>query len=160
MQNLKESSSPGGTRTRGSCLQLIFSPQSFWSIQNQSFFIQIRSGSVRQNRLTEPADVIRACHSTPRPEEAQLSEEISACSSRRRRGGGRLAEFWSGSAVCPRGSCFFHDCGSRDPAEMGRKVTVATCALNQWVLDFEGNTERILRSKFCSETSAGIGELD
>uniref|UniRef100_A0A3P9HSF1 Glutamine-dependent NAD(+) synthetase n=1 Tax=Oryzias latipes TaxID=8090 RepID=A0A3P9HSF1_ORYLA len=29
---------------------------------------------------------------------------------------------------------------------MGRKVTVATCALNQWVLDFEGNTERILRS--------------
>uniref|UniRef100_A0A8C8DS33 Glutamine-dependent NAD(+) synthetase n=1 Tax=Oryzias sinensis TaxID=183150 RepID=A0A8C8DS33_9TELE len=29
---------------------------------------------------------------------------------------------------------------------MGRKATVATCALNQWVLDFEGNTERILRS--------------
>ncbi|XP_042528514.1 glutamine-dependent NAD(+) synthetase isoform X1 [Dipodomys spectabilis] len=29
---------------------------------------------------------------------------------------------------------------------MGRKVTVATCALNQWALDFEGNLQRILRS--------------
>ncbi|XP_069581843.1 glutamine-dependent NAD(+) synthetase-like [Brachyistius frenatus] len=29
---------------------------------------------------------------------------------------------------------------------MGRKVTLATCSLNQWVLDFEGNSERILRS--------------
>uniref|UniRef100_A0A3Q4GF27 Glutamine-dependent NAD(+) synthetase n=1 Tax=Neolamprologus brichardi TaxID=32507 RepID=A0A3Q4GF27_NEOBR len=29
---------------------------------------------------------------------------------------------------------------------MGRKVTVATCCLNQWALDFEGNCERILRS--------------
>ncbi|XP_012876639.1 PREDICTED: glutamine-dependent NAD(+) synthetase isoform X2 [Dipodomys ordii] len=29
---------------------------------------------------------------------------------------------------------------------MGRKVTVATCALNQWALDFEGNLHRILRS--------------
>ncbi|XP_029438309.1 glutamine-dependent NAD(+) synthetase isoform X2 [Rhinatrema bivittatum] len=29
---------------------------------------------------------------------------------------------------------------------MGRKVTLATCALNQWALDFEGNLERILRS--------------
>ncbi|XP_047437605.1 glutamine-dependent NAD(+) synthetase [Mugil cephalus] len=29
---------------------------------------------------------------------------------------------------------------------MGRKVTVATCSLNQWALDFEGNSERILRS--------------
>ncbi|XP_033006508.1 glutamine-dependent NAD(+) synthetase isoform X1 [Lacerta agilis] len=29
---------------------------------------------------------------------------------------------------------------------MGRKVTVATCALNQWALDFDGNLERILRS--------------
>ncbi|XP_038621075.1 glutamine-dependent NAD(+) synthetase [Tachyglossus aculeatus] len=29
---------------------------------------------------------------------------------------------------------------------MGRKVTVATCALNQWALDFEGNLERILKS--------------
>lgn len=29
---------------------------------------------------------------------------------------------------------------------MGRKVTVATCSLNQWALDFEGNCERILRS--------------
>ncbi|XP_041844861.1 glutamine-dependent NAD(+) synthetase [Melanotaenia boesemani] len=29
---------------------------------------------------------------------------------------------------------------------MGRKVSVATCCLNQWALDFEGNSERILRS--------------
>ncbi|KAF3822364.1 hypothetical protein GH733_007738, partial [Mirounga leonina] len=29
---------------------------------------------------------------------------------------------------------------------MGRKVTVATCALNQWALDFEGNLQRILKS--------------
>nr|XP_045008151.1 glutamine-dependent NAD(+) synthetase isoform X1 [Jaculus jaculus] len=29
---------------------------------------------------------------------------------------------------------------------MGRKVTVATCALNQWALDFEGNCRRILKS--------------
>lgn len=29
---------------------------------------------------------------------------------------------------------------------MGRKVTLATCSLNQWVLDFEGNLERILKS--------------
>nr|XP_058924649.1 glutamine-dependent NAD(+) synthetase isoform X4 [Kogia breviceps] len=31
-------------------------------------------------------------------------------------------------------------------ARMGRKVTVATCALNQWALDFEGNLQRILKS--------------
>jgi hypothetical protein len=31
---------------------------------------------------------------------------------------------------------------------MGRKVTVATCALNQWALDFEGNFQRILKSEF------------
>uniref|UniRef100_A0A3Q1AQ21 Glutamine-dependent NAD(+) synthetase n=1 Tax=Amphiprion ocellaris TaxID=80972 RepID=A0A3Q1AQ21_AMPOC len=31
---------------------------------------------------------------------------------------------------------------------MGRKVTVAACSLNQWALDFEGNSERILRSKW------------
>lgn len=30
---------------------------------------------------------------------------------------------------------------------MGRAVTVATCALNQWALDFEGNLERIVRSE-------------
>lgn len=30
---------------------------------------------------------------------------------------------------------------------MGRAVTVATCALNQWALDFEGNLERIFRSE-------------
>ncbi|XP_078540370.1 glutamine-dependent NAD(+) synthetase isoform X2 [Lissotriton helveticus] len=29
---------------------------------------------------------------------------------------------------------------------MGRKVTVATCALNQWALDFEGNLQRIAKS--------------
>ncbi|XP_053416893.1 glutamine-dependent NAD(+) synthetase isoform X2 [Nycticebus coucang] len=29
---------------------------------------------------------------------------------------------------------------------MGRKVTVATCALNQWALDFDGNLQRILKS--------------
>lgn len=29
---------------------------------------------------------------------------------------------------------------------MGRKVTLATCTLNQWALDFEGNLERILQS--------------
>ena len=30
---------------------------------------------------------------------------------------------------------------------MGRKVTLACCALNQWALDFEGNLKRILESK-------------
>ncbi|KAM4602403.1 glutamine-dependent NAD(+) synthetase [Polymixia lowei] len=29
---------------------------------------------------------------------------------------------------------------------MGRKVTLATCSLNQWALDFDGNSERILTS--------------
>lgn len=29
---------------------------------------------------------------------------------------------------------------------MGHLVTVATCSLNQWVLDWEGNTERIIKS--------------
>ncbi|XP_072321147.1 glutamine-dependent NAD(+) synthetase-like [Eucyclogobius newberryi] len=29
---------------------------------------------------------------------------------------------------------------------MGRKVTLATCSLNQWALDFEGNLDRILQS--------------
>ncbi|KAG8125902.1 putative Glutamine-dependent NAD(+) synthetase protein [Naja naja] len=29
---------------------------------------------------------------------------------------------------------------------MGRTVTVATCALNQWALDFDGNVERIFKS--------------
>lgn len=29
---------------------------------------------------------------------------------------------------------------------MGRKVTLSTCCLNQWALDFEGNSERILKS--------------
>lgn len=30
---------------------------------------------------------------------------------------------------------------------MERKVILATCSLNQWALDFEGNMERILKSK-------------
>ncbi|XP_013400363.1 glutamine-dependent NAD(+) synthetase-like, partial [Lingula anatina] len=29
---------------------------------------------------------------------------------------------------------------------MGRKVIVATCSLNQWAMDFEGNMQRILQS--------------
>lgn len=29
---------------------------------------------------------------------------------------------------------------------MGHLVTLATCSLNQWALDFEGNAERILQS--------------
>lgn len=29
---------------------------------------------------------------------------------------------------------------------MGHLITVATCSLNQWALDFEGNLERILES--------------
>jgi NAD+ synthase (glutamine-hydrolysing) len=29
---------------------------------------------------------------------------------------------------------------------MGHLVTVATCNLNQWTLDFEGNTKRIVES--------------
>lgn len=29
---------------------------------------------------------------------------------------------------------------------MGHLVTVATCALRQWALDFEGNTNRIIES--------------
>ena len=29
---------------------------------------------------------------------------------------------------------------------MGRKVTLATCALNQWAMDFDGNLQRILES--------------
>ena len=29
---------------------------------------------------------------------------------------------------------------------MGHLITVATCSLNQWALDFAGNLERILES--------------
>uniref|UniRef100_A0A8C6PU74 Uncharacterized protein n=1 Tax=Nothobranchius furzeri TaxID=105023 RepID=A0A8C6PU74_NOTFU len=36
---------------------------------------------------------------------------------------------------------------------MGRCVTVATCSLNQWALDFEGNLNRILKSK---STKSGL----
>ncbi|XP_072277656.1 glutamine-dependent NAD(+) synthetase [Pyxicephalus adspersus] len=38
---------------------------------------------------------------------------------------------------------------------MGRKVTLATCTLNQWALDFEGNLQRILQSiKIAKEKGA------
>lgn len=30
--------------------------------------------------------------------------------------------------------------------KMGRTVTVAVCTLNQWALDFDGNSRRILQS--------------
>ena len=30
---------------------------------------------------------------------------------------------------------------------MGRKVTLATCSLNQWALDFDGNLRRIVKSE-------------
>ena len=30
--------------------------------------------------------------------------------------------------------------------KMGKLVTLATCSLNQWALDFEGNAERIIES--------------
>lgn len=39
---------------------------------------------------------------------------------------------------------------------MGRAVTVATCALNQWALDFEGNLERILKSEWLLSPAIGI----
>ncbi|XP_077567843.1 glutamine-dependent NAD(+) synthetase isoform X4 [Stigmatopora nigra] len=29
---------------------------------------------------------------------------------------------------------------------MGRKIVIATCSLNQWALDFDGNFERIMKS--------------
>ena len=32
-------------------------------------------------------------------------------------------------------------------SEMGRKITLATCSLNQWAMDFEGNLRRILLSE-------------
>lgn len=38
--------------------------------------------------------------------------------------------------------------GSGGEAAMGRAVSVAACALNQWALDFEGNLERIFRSEW------------
>jgi len=37
---------------------------------------------------------------------------------------------------------------------MGRKVVLATCTLNQWAMDFDGNCRRILKSKFaCTDMS-------
>jgi NAD+ synthase (glutamine-hydrolysing) len=29
---------------------------------------------------------------------------------------------------------------------MGHLITVATCSLNQWALDFEGNKDRVIES--------------
>ena len=38
---------------------------------------------------------------------------------------------------------------------MGRKVTLATCSLNQWAMDFDGNLQRILESiKIAKERGA------
>jgi NAD+ synthase (glutamine-hydrolysing) len=37
------------------------------------------------------------------------------------------------------------------------KVTVATCSLNQWALDFQGNYERILESTPCIIISHTLG---
>lgn len=51
---------------------------------------------------------------------------------------GQVSSLWSPILHCP----------SLEPTtRMGRKVTVATCALNQWALDFEGNFQRILKSE-------------
>lgn len=41
---------------------------------------------------------------------------------------------------------------------MGRKVTLACCALNQWALDFEGNLRRIKESE-SSEKIAPFPDL-
>jgi NAD+ synthase (glutamine-hydrolysing) len=35
---------------------------------------------------------------------------------------------------------------SASTANMGRLFTVATCSLNQWVMDWEGNRKRIVES--------------
>jgi NAD+ synthase (glutamine-hydrolysing) len=35
---------------------------------------------------------------------------------------------------------------SHSTTAMGHLITVATCSLNQWALDFKGNLERILES--------------
>ena len=35
---------------------------------------------------------------------------------------------------------------------MGRTITVSTCSLNQWAMDFGGNLERILQSKHPNNT--------
>lgn len=39
--------------------------------------------------------------------------------------------------------------GCAKPLNMSRRVTIATCALNQWSMDFQGNYERILESMCC-----------
>jgi len=41
---------------------------------------------------------------------------------------------------------------------MGHLITVATCSLNQWALDFEGNLERILESiRIAKEAKLRVG---
>jgi len=44
----------------------------------------------------------------------------------------------------------FSVCGTAvdSVTKMGRKVVLATCALNQWAMDFDGNLKRILKSMF------------
>lgn len=42
---------------------------------------------------------------------------------------------------------------------MGRKITLATCTLNQWAMDFEGNFKRILESIFFIILSLNIESL-
>ena len=40
---------------------------------------------------------------------------------------------------------------------MGHLVTLATCSLNQWALDFKGNAERILESiRLAKEKGASL----
>ena len=39
---------------------------------------------------------------------------------------------------------------------MGRKVTLATCSLAQWALDFEGNLRRILESIRIAKDKGGM----
>lgn len=41
---------------------------------------------------------------------------------------------------------FLEQKGELIPKKMGRKITVASCSLNQWALDFDGNCTRIIES--------------
>lgn len=45
---------------------------------------------------------------------------------------------------------------AKRPKNMGRKVTLAVCTLNQWALDFDGNLERILASIEKAKQSGAI----
>ncbi|XP_064628246.1 glutamine-dependent NAD(+) synthetase-like [Lineus longissimus] len=42
---------------------------------------------------------------------------------------------------------------------MGRKVTLATCSLNQWAMDFEGNMQRIIKSIVLSKEKGATVRL-